>query len=69
MNDNIDWPNPGDSLSRRVVRGGIWVFAVRITNRFRSIRMMMPAKAQALHGLELIGVVKSTITAFDSFYR
>jgi len=36
---------PGDTLSQRVVRGGFWVFALRITNRlFQLIRTVIPAQ-------------------------
>ncbi len=46
-----------DTLSQRVVRGGFWVFALRITNRlFQLIRTIVLARVLAPSDFGLMGV-------------
>jgi len=45
------------SLSKRVVKGGKWVFALRITNRgLRFVRTIILARLLAPHDFGLLGV-------------
>lgn len=57
-----------DSLSHRVVRGGIWVFALRITNRgLGFIRTIMLARLLAPADFGLLGIAMLAIATLESF--
>jgi len=58
----------GESLSQRVVRGGIWVFALRITERgFSLIRLVILARILAPHDFGLMGIALLTMATLDTF--
>ena len=62
---NLHQPEP---LSKRVVRGGIWVFALRITNRgLGFIRTIIPLRLLAPHDFGLLGIAMLAIAAFENF--
>jgi len=59
---------PGDTLSQRVVRGGFWVFALRITNRlFQLIRTIVLARVLAPSDFGLMGIALLAISALQTF--
>jgi len=59
---------PGKSLSQRVVRGGIWVFALRITERaFGLVRLIILARILAPHDFGLMGIALLTMATLDTF--
>ena len=48
---------PGETLSQRVVRGGFWVFALRITSRgLTLIRTIVLARVLAPSDFGLVGI-------------
>lgn len=58
----------GESLSQRVVRGGIWVFALRITERgFSLVRLVILARILAPHDFGLMGIALLTMATLDTF--
>ena len=58
----------GESLSQRVVRGGAWVFALRITGRaFGLIRLVILARILAPHDFGLMGIALLTMATLDTF--
>ena len=57
-----------EPLSKRVVRGGIWVFALRITNRgLGFIRTIILARLLAPHDFGLLGIAMLSIATLDTF--
>jgi len=63
-----DLAKPGESLSQRVVRGGVWIFALRITDRiFRLIALMILARILAPHDFGLMGIALLTMTTLEFF--
>jgi O-antigen/teichoic acid export membrane protein len=57
-----------EPLSKRVVRGGIWVFALRITNRgLGFIRTIILARLLAPHDFGLLGVAMLAIATLETF--
>ena len=57
-----------DSLSKRVVRGGFWVFALRFTNRgFGLIRTIILARLLAPSDFGLLGIAMLTISTLETF--
>ncbi len=57
-----------ESLSKRVVRGGIWVFALRIANRsFGFIRTIILARLLAPHDFGLFGIAMLAIATLETF--
>ncbi|MCK4821113.1 oligosaccharide flippase family protein [bacterium] len=61
-------PSLYEPLSKRVVRGGIWVFALRITNRrLGFIRTIILARLLAPHDFGLLGIVMLAITTLKTF--
>jgi len=53
---------PGDTLSQRVVRGGFWAFALRITNRLlQLIRTIVLAPSD----FGLMGIALLTMSALE----
>ncbi len=58
----------GESLSQRVVRGGIWVFGLRITERaFGLIRLIILARVLAPHDFGLMGIALLTMATLETF--
>jgi len=59
---------PGKSLSQRVVRGGFWVFSLRIVNRgFSLIRLIILARVLAPHDFGLMGIALLTMSTLETF--
>jgi O-antigen/teichoic acid export membrane protein len=57
-----------ESLSKRIVRGGIWVFALRITNRALGfIRTIILARLLAPHDFGLLGIAMLAIATLETF--
>ena len=60
-------PSP-ESLSKKVVRGGIWVFALRITNRgLGFVRTIILARLLAPHDFGLLGIAMLAIATLETF--
>lgn len=58
----------GKALSQRVVRGGLWLFALRITGRtFRLIRLIILARILAPHDFGLMGIALLTVATLETF--
>lgn len=58
----------GETLSQRVIRGGVWVFALRITDRtFQIIRLIIIARILAPHDFGLMGIAILTMAMLDTF--
>jgi len=65
--DKNDLHQP-ESLSKRVVRGGIWVFALRIANRSLGfIRTIILARLLAPHDFGLFGIAMLAIATLETF--
>lgn len=59
---------PGETLSQRVIRGGAWVFALRITDRtFQIIRLIIIARILAPHDFGLMGIALLTMATLETF--
>ena len=59
---------PPEPLSKRVVRGGIWVFALRITNRgLGFIWTIILGRLLALHDLGLLGIAMVSKATLETF--
>lgn len=57
-----------ESLSKRVVKGGIWVFALRITNRgLVFIRTIILARLLAPNDFGLLGIAMLSIATLETF--
>lgn len=57
-----------EPLSKRVVRGGVWVFAIRITNRgLGFIRTIILARLLAPHDFGLLGIAMLAIATLETF--
>jgi len=58
----------GGNLSQRVVRGGFWVFGLRITERLISlIRLIILARILAPHDFGLMGIALLMMATLDTF--
>jgi len=61
---------PGDTLSERVVHGGIWVFILRIVNRiFGLIRIIILARLLAPNDFGLFGIAMLALATLQGFSR
>jgi len=61
---------PGQSLSQRAVRGGIWVFALRITRRILGMgRTIILARLLAPSDFGLMGIAGLAMSTLDIFSR
>ena len=61
-------PIPPESLSKKVVRGGIWVFALRIINRgLGFIRTIILARLLAPEDFGLLGIAMLAISTLETF--
>jgi len=59
---------PGRTLSQRVVRGGFWVFSLRITERvFSLIRLIILARILSPNDFGLMGIALLTMATLDTF--
>jgi len=63
-----DFNDSGKSLSQRVVRGGFWVFLLRITERvFSLIRLVILARILSPNDFGLMGITFLTMATLDTF--
>ena len=61
-------PNSPESLSKKVVRGGIWVFGLRFTNRgLGFIRTIILARLLAPEDFGLLGIAMLAIATLETF--
>ena len=61
-------PPPSESLSKKVVRGGIWVFALRFTNRgLGFIRTIILARLLVPEDFGLLGIAMLAISTLETF--
>jgi len=59
---------PGDTLAQWVVRGGFWVFALRITSRgLTLIRTIVLARVLAPSDFGLMGIALLAMSALETF--
>ena len=59
---------PGGTLSQRVVKGGFWVFSLRITEQiFNLIRLIILARILAPHDFGLMGIALLTMATLQTF--
>lgn len=67
-NQFLDTPQPSTGLRARVVRGGMWVFALRITDRlFRLARTIVLARLLAPADFGLFGIALLAMSALETF--
>ena len=60
--------NPGETLSQKVVKGGFWVFFLRIVNRgFSLIKLIILARILAPADFGLIGIALLTMSTLETF--
>ena len=58
----------GESLSQRVIRGGFWIFALRMSARaFGLIRLTILARILAPHDFGLMGIALLTMATLETF--
>lgn len=61
---------PGENLSQRVVRGGLWVFALRVTQQtFNLIRLVILARILIPQDFGLMGICLLTMGILEAFSR
>ena len=59
---------PEQSLSQRVVRGGVWVFTLQIVNRgFSFVRLIIIARILVPHDFGLMGIALLTMATLNTF--
>jgi len=59
---------PGKNLSESVIRGGFWVFSLRIVQQlFSLIRLIILARILAPHDFGLMGIALLTMTILETF--
>ena len=59
---------PGDTLSQKVVKGGFWVFFLRIVNRgFSLIRLIILARILSPNDFGLMGIALLTMSTLETF--
>ncbi|NWF52786.1 MAG: oligosaccharide flippase family protein, partial [Nitrospirae bacterium] len=59
---------PIDNLSQRVVRGGFWVFSLRIIQQlFNFVRLVILARILAPHDFGLMGIALLTLATLETF--
>lgn len=67
-NNNRELLRPRESLSKQAVRGGIWIFALRITNRLlRLVRTVILARVLAPHDFGLMGIALLAMVTLETF--
>lgn len=61
-------PTSPEPLSKKVVRGGIWVFALRISNRgLGFVGTIILARLLAPHDFGLLGIAMLAISILETF--
>lgn len=59
---------PGNSLSERTIKGGLWVFSLRIVNRlFQLARTIVLARLLSPNDFGLFGIALLALSALDTF--
>jgi O-antigen/teichoic acid export membrane protein len=59
---------PGETLSQKVVKGGFWVFFLKIVNRgFSLIRLIILARILAPSDFGLVGIALLTMSTLETF--
>jgi len=59
---------PGETLSQKVVKGGFWVFFLRIVNRgFSLIRLIILARILSPNDFGLMGIALLTMSTLETF--
>lgn len=59
---------PGGTLSQRAVRGGVWVFSLRIVQQlFNLARLVILARILAPHDFGLLGIALLTMATLETF--
>lgn len=59
-----------ETLSQRVIKGGIWVFALHIVNRlFALVRTVILARILAPHDFGLMGIALLSMSTLETFSR
>jgi len=59
---------PSDTLSQKVVKGGFWVFFLRIVNRgFSLIRLIILARILSPNDFGLMGIALLTMSTLETF--
>jgi len=59
---------PGETLSQKVVKGGFWVFFLRIVNRgFSMIRLIILARILSPNDFGLMGIALLTMSTLETF--
>jgi O-antigen/teichoic acid export membrane protein len=67
-NNNGEWLKPSESLSQKAVRSGIWIFALRITNKLlRLVRTVILARVLAPHDFGLMGIALLAMVTLETF--
>ena len=61
---------PGETLSQKVVKGGFWVFFLRIVNRgFSLIRLIILARILSPNDFGLMGIALLTMSTLETFSK
>jgi len=59
---------PGETLSQRAIKGGFWVFSLRIVQQlFNLTRLVILARILAPHDFGLMGIALLTMATLDTF--
>ena len=59
---------PGNSLSERTIKGGLWIFSLRIVNRlFQLARTIVLARLLSPNDFGLFGIALLALSALDTF--
>ena len=59
---------PGETLSQRAVRGGVWVFSLRIVQQLFNLgRLVILARILAPHDFGLLGIALLTMATLETF--
>ena len=59
---------PGETLSQKVVKGGFWVFFLKIVNRgFSLIRLIILARILSPNDFGLMGIALLTMSTLETF--
>ena len=59
---------PGGTLSQKVLKGGFWVFFLRVVNRgFSLIRLIVLARVLSPNDFGLMGIALLTMSTLETF--
>jgi len=69
-NDDREWLKPSESLTRRTIRGGVWVFALNLASRgLRLLSTIILARLLVPSDFGLVGIALIAISALELFTR